>query len=103
MLEQIGRWLGQGRAEAFEGVRPGPLAGSWGDSVSNGEMLWLHVRRPARVSLNGLEVGRWTLLPGGAALALETDGSLDLREVDLDPVVTLVRLEFRAQTRSSSR
>ena len=68
VLEQIGRWLGEGRAEAFDGVRPGPLAGRWGASVQRGELVWLHVRRPGRVALDGLSVRRATLLPGGTEI-----------------------------------
>lgn len=100
-LAGIGAWLEDGRAEAFEGVRPGPLRpGRWGASVERGDTIWLHVRRPGRLSLDGLPAARRVtgarLVPGGDVLAVDSSAGrvrLDLSGVDPDPVVTLVRLE----------
>jgi hypothetical protein len=48
------------------------------------------------VVLDGLDVERAMLLPGGTDLPLSPDGSLDLSGVEPDPAVTLVRLDAQA-------
>ncbi len=108
VLEGIGRWLDDGRAEAFEGVRPGPLrAGRWGASVQRGDAIWLHLRRPGALSLEGLQpdrtIVRAVLIPAGRELRFRANDdrvSIDLAGVDPDPVVTLVRLDTQPATRA---
>jgi hypothetical protein len=107
-LTGIGEWLYPDRAEAFVGVRPGPLApAQWGRCVQRPGHLYLHLP-PGQVDgwTTGnlrigplppeLEVCAALLLPGRTPVPFsQTDRHLTLRLAGMraDPVLNLIALE----------
>jgi hypothetical protein len=110
VLEGVGAWLNSGRAEAFDAVRPGPLAGGlWGRCVHRDGRLYLHLPPgpaagwpSARLRLAplpaGVEVIDARRLPDGVRVPFTQSGAavtLELAAVAADPVLSLVALDVR--------
>ncbi len=108
VLTGIGSWLYPDRAEAFVGVRPGPLpSGRWGVCVQRAGRVYLHVhpgkadgwpRKQLRLGPlpPQLELTSASLLPDGAQIPYTRSGdrlTLDFDGLTADPVLSIVAID----------
>jgi hypothetical protein len=108
VLQGLGRWLGAGRAEAFDAVKPGPLAfGAWGTCVQRDGVIYLHLppgpaagwpRRRLRLEPlpAGMAITAVRQIPDGQPVPFTQDRralTLELEVVVADPVLSLLALE----------